>query len=1468
MSDNEATPPLPEELPEPADQEPAVQAKVPRPRRLRRFFLRHLPLTVASAAVLLMIATAGLYFWASSASFENMVRRHLVKIIQEATGGRAEIASFHWRLLNLEAEADGVTIHGLEAPGEAPYVQADRLRVRVSVLGFWSPRILLRDLEILRPQLHLIVYPDGSTNQPHPFKPKKPGKPAIDTFFDLKAGHVEVEQGVLNYENRAAAFDFQNRHIPLDFNANDLSLRMAYVPAGASGSPASWGKGIGSQESYHIEAGVRDLSLSRGTSSKPAKASNSFLHFFSGKKAADQPVRGFVQATLDLTRTAAFLNSLRITAHDDGVKDRTLEISGSLEDFAHPHWQAKAVGDLDMRLLNPITGYPFAPQGLAHLDLNGAGHAGTFRADGTMHVEDGSYIGTGVVATGVGLDARLHADPEELLITSAVAHLRQGGQIGFEISLAHWLPTLPGAATIGPAETSTGRSRKGRTPPVTAAKPSSPDDITLPVNGKVTAAFKDVALDTVLEMVTKPPFRHLGFDTRISGPAKALWINGDVRTLAVDALLNLTPPAQIAQGKVPASGEIDATYTQRDGAVDLRKLELFTPASQLEVHGHLGAYPLSSASVLDVEFHSQNLGEFDTVLRDLGLTRNGKSGTAALPVALAGQVDFLHGSWNGSLRDPRISGSLKATQLTLELPASSVANSSQPQFVHLDSVDTTGSYSAARIEFSRGLVRRGKTEINLSGNLAAAARTPGHGQVHTPSFDGNSVLHLHLRAGQVGVDDIEPFIGRKLPVTGVLDTQLQLDGPLHALGGTGWVELNKGTVFGEPVARLRAQGNLANQLLNLTSLTVNGDAGTIAGAGSYNLQSHRFQLNANGAGIDLARIEVLRRPGLTVIGKLGFTAEGSGTLDDPVLKAHAILPNLSISGESMGALEVQAHAANHVVTYDLKTRLEAAELSAHGQTALSGDYATQAKVNFSQFNIGPLLKLAHVQGLNGESALAGTVTLEGPLARLSELRGEARLQELAVTVSGVHLKSDGVHATLEHAIIHLDPLHVTGEETDLHAQGTLSLKDKRQLDFSASGAINLKVAETLDPDLTAHGNVAFQVEAHGPLMNPDLRGRIDFKDGALSLEDVPNSLSQLHGTMEFNQNRLEVKNLTAMTGGGLLSVSGFLAYQNGLYADLTATGNGIRIRYPPGVSSLADASLHLQGPRNNLLLSGNVLITRFTVSPDLDIAALAAQAGAVETIAPPDAPSNHIRLDVHIASSPQLNFQNAYAKLAGNVDLHLRGTVASPSLLGRVSITEGSAVIAGTRYDLQRGDVYFTNPVRIQPNIDLNATARVEDYDITLGLHGTPEKMAVTYRSDPPLPEADVVALLALGRTGNQQRLYTQQQQQALANPTTDALLGGALNATVSSRVQKLFGAGSVKLDPNYLGALGNSTSRIIVEEQLGRNLTLTYATNVNTTGQQLIQAEIAINRHVSLQLARDESGVFSMVVKATRRFR
>ena len=1390
----------------------------------------------------------GIYFFLTSATCERIVHQQLIATLEDATGGRVEIGSFHWQPFHLEADASRLVIHGLEDPGEEPLARIDNLRVRVSLRYFWNPRILLRFLELDRPALHIVFYPDGSTNLPQPRKQRKQIKSELDTLFDLRAGHVSVQQGVLHYENRASGLDFQDRYIPLDFDAGDVSLLVSYTRA------KLWGSKLARMESYHIEAGATDLKLSRGEQrNKP------------------QVVHGYFQAKLDLTRKALYLRSLEITSKARAAKAHTVQVTGALEDFSHPRWQARVLGELDLNLLDPVFGYPYAPEGIAHLDLDSAGAGLNFHADGSIRISDGSFIGTGVYATGFQMDMHVHADSKRLLVTQVVARLRQGGQIEGDVDLAPWLPSTLRAATARSA----GKRAANQAAPAPDAsgrnilRAPAPDFI-IPMTGKVTARFKDVSMDTLLGMLCKPPYQRLGLDTRINGPATANWTNGVSRTVVVGAAFSLTPPAQALPGEVPAGGSLDATYTQRDGAVDLRKLELHTPASQLHAHGHLGAYPLSSPSALIVDFHSGNLNEFDTALRDMGLKRYGKTGVAALPIALTGQMDFLHGVWTGSLVNPHIAGNLRATQLSIELLPIQPAEVDkllkpqivQPGFVRWDSVDLTGSYAAERIELSHGLLRRGNSEISANGSLTAA---PGR----VPAFDSDSQLHLRLQAGKVGLDDLLPFTGENLPITGTLNAQLQLDGPIHALGGSGWAELNGGSLYGEPVARARAQGTMVNQVIKLSSLTLNGPAGTVTGNGSFDLNSHRFQVDAHGASIDLAKIEALRRQRLQSTGKLNFSMLGSGTPADPRLEVHATLNPLAVGGQTMGALEFTAHTANRTLAYTATSRLQGAELNLKGQTALSGDYSTQANLEFSHFNIGALINMTRVPGLTGESALAGTISIDGPLAHPAELRGEARLEELAATVAGVQLSSQGgVHATLANGLIHLDPLHITGEETDLRVQGSISLLNNKQLDFAASGSLNLKLAETLDADLTAKGTATFKIEAHGPLSNPNLRGSVNFENASLSLEDIPNGLSQLHGTLEFNQNRLEVKSLTAMSGGGLLSVTGYLAYQHGLYADLSVNGKDIRIRYPQGVSSLADAKFRLQGPQNNMLLSGDVLITRFTVNSELDIAALVAQANAIEAIAPPSAPSNHIRLDVHVVSSPQLNFQHAFAKLAGNVDLRLRGTVASPSLLGRVSITEGSAIIAGTRYDLQRGDIYFTNPVHIEPMVDITATARVEDYDITLGLRGTPDKLSVTYHSDPPLPEADVVALLALGRTESQQRLYTQQQVQSVASPTTDALLGGALNATVSSRVQKLFGAGSVKVDPNYIGALGTSTSRIIVEEQLGRNVTLTYATDIDTTGQQLIQAEVAINRHVSLLVSRDESGVFSMVVKATRRFR
>ena len=225
-------------------------------------------------------------------------------------------------------------------------------------------------------------------------------------------------------------------------------------------------------------------------------------------------------------------------------------------------------------------------------------------------------------------------------------------------------------------------------------------------------------------------------------------------------------------------------------------------------------------------------------------------------------------------------------------------------------------------------------------------------------------------------------------------------------------------------------------------------------------------------------------------------------------------------------------------------------------------------------------------------------------------------------------------------------------------------------------------------------------------------------DGAVSYVDLPNGLSNINGVLAFNRNGLQVRELTAVTGGGRLKLGGSVSYAQELVFHLTAEGHDIRLRYPEGVSSSVDASFSFSGTTSNAMLSGDVTVIRLALNPRFDFASYLVKTQLVSAPLDPKAPANNIKLDVHVVSTPQLQVQTSLARVSGNLDLHVRGSAARPSLLGRISILEGNISLAGTTYRLNRGDISFTNPVSIDANIDIEASARVRDYDITLGLQG------------------------------------------------------------------------------------------------------------------------------------------------------
>ncbi|MBV8475806.1 MAG: translocation/assembly module TamB domain-containing protein, partial [Acidobacteria bacterium] len=362
--------------------------------------------------------------------------------------------------------------------------------------------------------------------------------------------------------------------------------------------------------------------------------------------------------------------------------------------------------------------------------------------------------------------------------------------------------------------------------------------------------------------------------------------------------------------------------------------------------------------------------------------------------------------------------------------------------------------------------------------------------------------------------------------------------------------------------------------------------------------------------------------------------------------------------------------------------------------------------------------------------------------------------------------------------------------------------------------------------------------------------------------DLPNGLSEMNGTLVFNQDRLQIETLNARVGGGNVSFSGFMAYSPHVNFNVSADAHGVRLR-PAGISATSDAELHLTGTSQDALLSGEVTVLKLNLTPNFDFARYLE--GLRQTTTLPESSSllNGLRVDIHVVTTPELEMEAAAAKVSGDADLRLRGTLLRPVLLGRVDILEGDVYFSGTKYRLERGEITFIGPTGIKPALDLEATTRVRDYDITLGVNGTPDKLNMTYRSEPPLPSADIVALLALGHTESESSL-ADTSAQSVSQQASSAILSQALNATLSSRSQRLFGITRIKVDPNGLNTETTPTRAapaVTLEQQVSSTLTLTYSTEVSQTSQQVIQGEYNVSRNISILAVRDQNGVVSFDV-------
>jgi translocation and assembly module TamB len=202
-------------------------------------------------------------------------------------------------------------------------------------------------------------------------------------------------------------------------------------------------------------------------------------------------------------------------------------------------------------------------------------------------------------------------------------------------------------------------------------------------------------------------------------------------------------------------------------------------------------------------------------------------------------------------------------------------------------------------------------------------------------------------------------------------------------------------------------------------------------------------------------------------------------------------------------------------------------------------------------------------------------------------------------------------------------------------------------------------------------------------------------------------------------------------------------------------------------------------------------------------------------------------------------------------------------------VNSGVIEFFGNKYTINRGQVNFYNPSKIEPIIDMDLETQVRSITVDISFSGSLSKLNFSYRSDPPLETNDIIALLAVGRTPTTAGPLASSQMvssSSYLSTGSNALLGQAI-APVSGRLQKFFGVSHIKIDPQLTGITAVPQARLTLEQQVSTDITITYITNLSVTNQQIVRLQWDFSKRWSAIALRDENGAFSIDFQYRKRF-
>jgi translocation and assembly module TamB len=882
---------------------------------------------------------------------------------------------------------------------------------------------------------------------------------------------------------------------------------------------------------------------------------------------------------------------------------------------------------------------------------------------------------------------------------------------------------------------------------------------------------------------------------------------------------------------LPIESVLHANYFGAGHRLDVGGSYLRTPQTTLTLNG-----TVSENLSLAVRLQANDLREAGTIA-DLFAA----SAPNQPPLNLAGSATFT-GTVSGSTETPHLTGQLAAENLQ--------ANGTSWKALRAG-VDLSPSRAALR-NVELDAAARGRVTLNASADLA-----------HW-SFTNQSPVQAQLHAAEMNVSDLMKMAGRDEPVAGTLNASLTLHGSVENPQGSGSLTLTQATVYAQPVQTVKVNfsgsGDRARPNLRV-DLRVDTAAGSLEGEGTVEPRQKTYTAQLSSTGIRLEKLEAVANRNGAATGVVTFQVKGQGAFDNPELDAHLEIPKLDIQGEAISNIQLQAHLENRMANATLASSAAGAEIQAKARVELTNDYQTDATLDTKTFPLGPLLAAYapdEAESVNGETEIHASV--HGPLRNRNLLEAHVAIPVLKIGYgSTVELAAASpIRIDYKNGVLNLQPASIKGTDTDLQLQAAVPVTGNALMALTARGTVNLQLIQLFDPDLRSSGEIKLNIDSRGPIRGGSVGGQIEIANANLSSVDMPVGLVNANGVLTLTGDRINVDKFEGTMGGGTVTAQGGIAYRPNLQFGLIAVAKDIRILYPQGMRENVNASLNLAGTPERGMLGGSVDLTDLSFTPAFDLNSFLGQFSGGVSAPQAQGFTQNLALNIAVRSTSNVNLVSRTLSVGGSANLQVRGTAANPVILGRVNLSGGDIILNGSRFVLTGGSVQFVNPSETQPVVNLNLSTTIQEYNIDMRFNGPVDQLRTEYSSNPALPQADIINLLAFGETTE---AAAANGANASANQTAESLVASQVSSEVTGRISKAAGISQLSISPVLAGSSqqGPAGAVITIRQRVTGNLFVTFSSNVATTQNQTIQGQYQVSPRVAISATRDPNGGFGV---------